>query len=128
MKLSVAVFVAITLMSGTAYAGQEKGSETLSPDAQDGQRIVQTRCAMCHVGVTVGTELRQAAATGPFGPVLSRPVVADEKAVREKIRNGGPRMPGYQWSLQGDQIDHVIAYLKTLDAPLTRITSSRPGE
>jgi mono/diheme cytochrome c family protein len=122
------VFVAVVLIGGMSYAWQEKGSETLSPAAQDGQRIFQTHCAMCHVGVTVGTEVRQAAATGPFAPLVSKTTATDEKTTREKIQNGGPRMPGYKWSLQNDQVDHVIAYLKTLDAPLTRITSPRPGE
>jgi mono/diheme cytochrome c family protein len=134
MRMSLALFfavasiAAVTVISTTAHAQPQRVSGSLSPAEQDGQRVFQTRCAMCHVGATVGAEGRTPASTEAFGPRLSKVIVINENTTREKIRSGGPRMPGYQWSLQTEQIDHVIAYLKTVDAPMTRIFSPVPGE
>ena len=115
-----------------ALRAQQSGASggTLTSEQQQGRRLFQTRCAVCHVGAEPGTEIRseQAGSDGPMGPVLSRARLTNEGAVRDKIRQGGPRMPGYQYTLKDAQIAQVIAYLKTLDAPLTRLAVSRPGE
>jgi mono/diheme cytochrome c family protein len=37
-----------------------------------------------------------------------------ESAVREKIRVGSRRMPGFQYTFDGPNIDRIIAYLKTV--------------
>ena len=63
-----------------------------------------------------------------MGPVLSRARLSDEAAVRDKIRQGGPRMPGYQYALKDAQIAQLMAFLKTVEAPLTRLSVTRPGE
>jgi hypothetical protein len=34
--------------------------------------------------------------------------------VREFIRRGTPRMPGFQYGLTPEEIDSIIAYLKTV--------------
>ena len=103
---------------------------TLTSEQQQGRRIFQTRCAMCHVGAEPGTEMRaeQAGSGGPMGPVLGKARLTNEAAVRDRIRQGGPRMPGYQYALKDAQIAQLIAYLKTVDAPLTRLAVTRPGE
>jgi mono/diheme cytochrome c family protein len=127
MKIYSAGVVALALTGGALLA-QDKPSSTLSPAEQDGQKIFQTRCAMCHVKAVIETELKEGASTARLAPGLSKASSADEKAIREKILQGGPRMPGYRWSLQTEQIDHVVAYIRTLDKPLTRIFSTNPGQ
>jgi mono/diheme cytochrome c family protein len=37
-----------------------------------------------------------------------------ETVVREKIRRGSAAMPGFQYGLDAQQLDRVIAYLKSL--------------
>ena len=44
------------------------------------------------------------------------------------VYNGGPRMPGYKLALTDQQIDQVIAFLKTVERPLTKLAVARPGE
>jgi mono/diheme cytochrome c family protein len=84
---------------------------------------------MCHVGQDPATEGAESAASRrTFGPVLSRAQAADEATLREKIKNGGPRMPGYKLALTDDQIDQVIAFVKTLERPLTKLAVARPGQ
>jgi mono/diheme cytochrome c family protein len=124
--------VAVAFLNGGLRAQPHSGTTggTLTSEQQQGRRIFQTRCAMCHVGAEPGTEMRaeQAGAGVPSGPVLSKARLTSEAAVRDKIRTGGPRMPGYQYTLKEAQIAQLIAYLKTLDAPLTRLAVTRPGE
>ena len=124
--------VAVAFLSVGLRAQQQSAATggALTSEQQQGRRIFQTRCAMCHVGAEPGTEMRaeQAGSGGPMGPVLGKARLTNEAAVRDKIRQGGPRMPGYQYTLKDAQIAQVIAYLKTLDAPLTRLAVARPGE
>jgi len=126
MKIHSAGVVALALAG--ALLAQDKPSSALSPAEQDGQKIFQTRCAMCHVHAVIETELKESASTARLAPGLSKASAVDEKAIREKILQGGPHMPGYRWSLQTEQVDHVIAYIRTLDKPLTRIFSASPGQ
>jgi mono/diheme cytochrome c family protein len=63
-----------------------------------------------------------------MGPVLSKAHVANVERFREKVLNGGARMPGYKLALGDEQINQVIAYMQTVDAPLTRLAAAHPGE
>jgi mono/diheme cytochrome c family protein len=86
---------------------------------------------MCHVGQDPATEMagdRAPRQRPTYGPLLSKAQASNEAALREKIRNGGPRMPGYNLALTDEQIDQLIAFIKTLDRPLTRLAVARPGE
>ena len=132
MQRYLIAILAVAFLSVGLRAQQLSGATggTLTSDQQEGRRIFQTRCAMCHVGAEPGTEIRanQPGSGGPMGPVLSKARLTSEAAVRDKIRHGGSRMPGYQYTLKDAQIAQVMAYLKTLDAPLTRLAVTRPGE
>ncbi|HEY3160121.1 MAG TPA: cytochrome c [Vicinamibacterales bacterium] len=73
-----------------------------------GRRIVAQRCANCHAG-----NPRQP------GPPLGRQIVENrgEAFIRDKVKNGSTLMPGFQYTLQPDQIDDIIAFLKTYSPP-----------
>src|SRR5262249_26560508 len=94
----------------------------LSAGEKAGRKIFQTRCAMCHVGQDPATEMAgdTGAARRPttMGPLLSKAQAANEDKLREKIKNGGARMPGYKLALNDEQINQVIAFLKTADSPI----------
>ena len=132
MQRYLIAILAVAFLSAGLRAQQLSGATggTLTSEQQQGRRIFQTRCAMCHVGAEPGAEMRadQPGSGGPLGPVLSKARLTNEAAVRDKIRQGGSRMPGYQYTLKDAQIAQVMAYLKTLDAPLTRLAVPRPGE
>jgi mono/diheme cytochrome c family protein len=123
--------VQVCILSATMGALQAQSSPaTLTDTEKAGRKIFQTRCAMCHVGQDPATELADGRAPRQrtFGPLLSRAQASNETQLREKIANGGPRMPGYKLALSGEQIDQVIAFMKTLERPLTRLAAARPGE
>jgi mono/diheme cytochrome c family protein len=125
------VLAHVSILSGALSAQPPQPSTHLTAPELSGRKIFQTRCAMCHVGQDPATEL--ATDTGArrqttFGPLLSKLQAANEDKLREKIKNGGPRMPGYKLALTDDQIDQVMAFMKTVERPLTRLVSDRPGE
>ncbi len=86
---------------------------------------------MCHVGQEPATELATdtgARRSSTFGPLLSKAQAANENALGDKIKNGGPRMPAYKLSLTDDDVNAVIAFLKTVERPLTKLALARAGE
>lgn len=131
MRWTVLVSIVVTL--GSSLAAQRRPASTnvgpLTPDEKAGRRILQTRCAMCHVAEDPGTEIERAATSGPFGPLLSNArVLVDEAGVRDKILNGGPRMPGYKYALRAEEVTQVIAFMKTLQRPLTKLAAEHPDD
>jgi mono/diheme cytochrome c family protein len=92
------------------------GGFAQSPDAAGGltevelkgKGMFQQRCAVCHLPLVVDND-------STWGPKLSAQTVNGREAViREFIRQGTPRMPGFQHGLSTEEIDNIIEYLKTV--------------
>ena len=126
------VLAFVLVLSGTTAAQQALSPADLTPAEKSGRTLFQTKCAMCHVGQEPGTEARDdenaPQARPTLGPVLSQRHANNEAGLREKIQLGSDRMPGYRYTLTDEQIDQVIAFMKTVDGPLTRLAVARPGE
>lgn len=125
------VLTLLYVLSGTMSAQQPQSAGMLKPNEKAGRSIYQTRCAMCHVGQAPASEM----ATDPaqrrpatLGPLLSKANAADEMKLRSKIKDGSRLMPGYKLALSDEQIDQVIAFMKTIESPLGRISIARAGE
>ncbi len=77
-----------------------------------GQRLVEANCARCHAVGRVGDSPLPIAP--PFRTLHTRyPVENLAEALAEGIMTGHPTMPEFR--LDPDQIDNLIAYLKTLE-------------
>lgn len=86
-----------------------------------GLRLYLQSCGVCHTKPNM--------TSGLYGPALSRDnVAAKEEGVRELIRNGTPRMPGFQYELAAGDIDAIIEYLKTVPAPAAPPPGSAGGD
>jgi cytochrome c len=95
---------ALVLAAGAASA--------LEPDEQRGFTFVRTNCSMCHA-IGKYDESRLPIAP-PFRTLHERyPVENLQESLAEGIVTGHPSMPQFQ--LEPDQINDVIAYLKTLE-------------
>lgn len=98
----LAVAAALSLPAGGA----------LADSAQRGLVFVKTNCSMCHaIGLYDESPL-------PVAPPLRTlhelyPVESLEESLAEGIVTGHPTMPQFQ--LDADQINNLIAYLKTLE-------------
>jgi len=79
---------------------------------QAGQRLVEGNCARCHAVGRVGDSPLPIAP--PFRTLHTRyPVENLAEALAEGIMVGHPTMPEFR--LDSDQIENLIAYLKTLE-------------
>ena len=96
------IFAGSSLPAQDAY---RKGSLT---DAEfNGKKMFQQRCAVCHMPLVDDGRT--------YGPALSSESVnGKEPVVREFIRRGTARMPGFQYGLEPQEIDDIITYLKTV--------------
>jgi len=81
----------------------------LSEDALKGRAQWVQRCAYCHDGV--GTPTYKT-----LGPWLDRETVRPEReaSVRQFIATGSARMPGFRYTLQPEQVDQLLAFLKSV--------------
>jgi mono/diheme cytochrome c family protein len=90
----------------------QDGGGTLSPEELAGKKMFYQRCSICHL-----QPLRDRVRTTlPYAPRLNGFVHDSETAAQAKarIQNGSPGlMPGFRYGLAPEEIDHIVAYLKT---------------
>ena len=75
-----------------------------------GQRVFQQRCGICHEQARPGFVM--------YGPALYKDLVSgSEDAIKEMIRSGSGKMPGFKYGMQPAEIDAIVEYLKTVPKP-----------
>jgi mono/diheme cytochrome c family protein len=100
-----AAFIAVFLLtvSPAAFAADEH----LNDQQRLGWRLFETSCGVCHTRPTL--------IAGLYGPELNKETAGgSEEVTRGIITNGTPRMPGFKYTYNPDQIAAIAAYLKTL--------------
>ena len=103
-----------------AHAEGEKApsfrpSKDLNEQQKRGEHLFLQRCAICHQA-----KYRKSAAQSEL-PVFFRSLEgvlknaepAREDTVREYIRRGSMTMPGFQYTLESNEFDDLMTYLKT---------------
>ena len=104
-RRSFALCLALTFAMDSAAMAQ-------SPAVQRGLVFVRTHCARCHAIDRVSPS--PLAIAPPFRELHKRyPVETLEEAFGEGISTGHPSMPEFR--LEPDQINNVIAFLKSLE-------------
>ncbi|WP_206239940.1 c-type cytochrome [Novosphingobium terrae] len=78
-------------------------------DVKAGRILWVQKCAYCHDGVGSPTYRT-------MGPWLGEEMIANigEANAKNFIKNGDVRMPAFKYNLEDEQIDHLIAFLKTV--------------
>ena len=92
---------------------------TLNDEQRAGRRVFLQQCAYCHLprnrnekSTAEGTAIGQ---VFKGWPLLREGKPLSEQVVRTFILQGVPqKMPGFQYGLEPEEIDNIIAYLKTL--------------
>jgi mono/diheme cytochrome c family protein len=93
-----------------AHAQQANTEKPLNDTQKLGQRVFQQRCAICHAPARPGFQM--------YGPALYKDLVnGSEDAIKEIIRSGSTKMPGFKLGLQPSEIDAIVEYLKTVPKP-----------
>ncbi len=113
--------VGLLLLLTAAGAGSEPVSQIgkdseLSEQERMGHAFFMQRCAFCHVPRTTKAG---ADAKAPSGGILAGLFQdagsGQEMRVRQIVLNGVPgKMPGFEHGLESEEIDAIIAYIKTL--------------
>ena len=93
-----------------ARAQQANTEKPLNDVQKLGQRVFQQRCGICHEQARPGFQM--------YGPALYKDLVSgSEDAIKEMIRSGSAKMPGFKLGLQPSEIDAIVEYLKTVPKP-----------
>jgi mono/diheme cytochrome c family protein len=101
----------VFLMAGwpLAASAQQTG-DNLNETQKHGRQLLAQSCGVCHLppalnAKTYGPPLNKAAANG------------DDDIMREYITNGTPRMPAFKHYLKDNEINAIIAYVRTIPVP-----------
>ena len=97
---------------GTLQAPQTAKPATEKDAVARGEIWFYQRCALCHMQRIVKDETYM-----PLGPslkgLLKDAPASKEANIREFIKTGSLRMPGFQYGLDAREFDELIAFLKT---------------
>jgi len=117
----------VVVMDPSQYEAWLSGGAASAPPAVTGQRLfTELGCVTCHRSDVQG---RGPNLEGVFGKQVlledGRTVVADENYVRESILTPGakivsgykPIMPTFQGMVSDDQVNALVAYIKSLNQP-----------
>ena len=103
--------VLLALAAWPLNATAQQAEQPLNDKQLLGRNLFAQSCVVCHVKT-------QLTSFGHYGPVLSKASLGGQDDVmREVISNGTPNMPGFKYHFKPDQIDAIVAYLKTLPKP-----------
>src|SRR3954454_12095104 len=107
----------ITLLFTSALSqGVLAAEEHLTDQQQLGRRLFEQSCGVCHTRPTLVSRL--------YGPELSKESAdGREDVMRDVITNGTPRMPGFKYTYNPDQIAAITAYLKTMPPGTQEVTA-----
>ena len=122
MKLSIRrriaalpVLCALTMLAAPAAQAQQAGlneQQTLNAQQTQGRQLFAQSCGICHLHPVRGS--------ATYGPPLSRAATAgNDDVMRALIVEGSERMPAFKYYLKPNEIDAIIAYLRTVPAPAT---------
>jgi mono/diheme cytochrome c family protein len=104
----------------TAGAQQANTEKPLNDVQKLGQRVFQQRCGICHAPARAGFQM--------YGTALYKDLVnGNEDAIKEMIRTGSGKMPGFKLGLQPSEIDAIVEYLKTVPKPLKNTDAAGGG-
>jgi mono/diheme cytochrome c family protein len=105
--------VCLLLAAGMQAAAAQPfpAADALTPQQIQGRDLFNQSCMVCHVKLQITSPAK-------YGPDLSKDALGGAAAVmREVIADGTPNMPGFKYHFEPDQIDAIVAYLKSLPGP-----------
>ena len=101
----------LSLAAWPQLAVAQQAEPALNEKELTGRNLFAQHCIVCHVKV-------QLAAGGQYGPILSKDSLGGMADVmREFISGGTPNMPGFKYMFKPEQIDTIVAYIKTIPVP-----------
>ncbi len=117
--MSPALFGLFVLAATAQSAAAQQ--DPLTDQQKMGRQVFAQSCGVCHLPPVLGAKT--------YGPPLNKEAGGgDDDVMREFITNGTPRMPAFKYYLQPDQIEAIIAYVRTVPVQAAAGGSARrPG-
>ena len=117
----IATLLPSVVVCVTAAAAQ---NDAAGDQVKIGERLVGQSCVVCHYAPQI--------TSGSYAPALSKDTLGGNAEVMHAlIAEGSPRMPGFKYQFKPQEIDAIVAYIKTLPpvaaAPPARKTRSDGG-
>ena len=111
MKIIVPAMLCALTAPATAIYAQTAGE--LNATQALGRQIFAQSCGICHLAPSMNAKT--------YGPVLNKASAAgNDEVMRAFIVNGTDRMPAFKYYLKPAEIDAIIAYVRTVPAPVVR--------
>ena len=106
MLRTASVLLVLLLGSATAFAQ----GDGLTGKQRHGRQLLAQSCGVCHLPPALNART--------YGPPLNKSAAnGDDSIMREYILNGTPRMPAFKHYLKDNEIDAIIAYVRTVPTP-----------
>jgi mono/diheme cytochrome c family protein len=88
----------------TAIAAQ---GDAAGDQARLGERLVNQSCVVCHFAPQI--------TSGTYAPALSQDTLGgNTELMHQFVADGSPRMPGFKYQFKPQEIDAIVAYIKTI--------------
>jgi mono/diheme cytochrome c family protein len=112
MKHHVASLLFVFAASAPIAYAQTTGGD-LNDKQMHGRQVYAQSCGVCHLQPSLNAKT--------YGPPLNKTSGAgNDEVMRAFIVNGTDRMPAFKYYLKPAEIDAIIAYLRTVPAPVVR--------
>ena len=86
-----------------------------------GRQVFAQSCGVCHLQPSLGVKT--------YGPVLNKATAAgNDEVMRAFIVNGTDRMPAFKYYLKPAEIDAIVAYVRTVPAPVAPSKEAGKGK
>jgi len=109
MIRGVGIALLVLALPHGAWAQPADTGTALNDTQKLGQQLFYQSCVVCHTKPQI--------TSGQYGPVLSKETLGgQEDVMREFISTGTSRMPGFRFQFEPNQINAIVAYLKTVPA------------
>jgi cytochrome c6 len=114
-SLWLILILAAALVVPVALRSKEENKPSAPGDATAGEALFKKNCQLCHhpdkSTKKLGPGLKDLFSLKEL-PESKKPL--SEEVIREQIVNGTKNMPAFGKKLSPEQIDNLIAYLKTI--------------
>ena len=105
-----AVFFAVLVALWPTGASAQQAGDNLTEQQRRGRQLLAQSCGVCHLSPSLNART--------YGPPLNKAAAnGDDSIMREYILNGTPRMPAFKHYLKDNEIDAIIAYVRTVPTP-----------
>ena len=108
-------FAALMLSMAVAapQVSAQQSADALTAKQAQGRQVFAQSCGVCHLQPSLGVKT--------YGPPLNRTSTAgNDDVMRIFINDGTDRMPAFKYYLKPAEIDAIVAYLRTVPAPVVR--------